>query len=255
MVSELIDLQSAAERLGVHYQTAYKWVRSGQLPAQLVCNKYAIDLAELDAFAQQRLQPAPPTVRKPRKGFGHLSQNLTESLIAGDESLANKAIARLTADGVSLTVIIQEVVAPALTEIGTAWYEGRLTIWQEHRASGIIERILAEHYPNPRGRRRGTAVVAAVEGELHALPASMAAAALREDNWHVHLLGANLPMAELLDFCDRESPDLAVLTVTNPELQNQALLAAAQVEGCGVRIIVGHPGGSLLELQELAKAT
>jgi hypothetical protein len=62
-------------------------------------------------------------------------------------------------------------------------------------------------------------------------------------------------MAELLDFCDRESPDLAVLTVTNPELQNQALLAAAQVEGCGVRIIVGHPGGSLLELQELAKAT
>ena len=254
MVSELIDLQSAAEKLGVHYQTAYKWVRSGQLPAQLICNKYAIDPAELDAFAQQRLKPAAPTVRKPRSGFGNISQSFTEFLIAGEEGLASKAITGLTQDGVALTVIIEEVMVPALSFIGLAWSDGQLTIWQEHRASGIVERILAEHYPNPRGRRRGTAVIAAVEGELHALPASMAAAALREDNWHVHLLGANLPTAELMDFCDRESPDLAVITVTNTRLHEQALEVAAQVEACGVRIVVGSPGGSLTELQELAKA-
>jgi excisionase family DNA binding protein len=28
-----VDLQTAAARLGVHYQTAYRWVRDGSLPA------------------------------------------------------------------------------------------------------------------------------------------------------------------------------------------------------------------------------
>ena len=30
---DLITLQEAAERLSVHYMTAYRWVRRGELPA------------------------------------------------------------------------------------------------------------------------------------------------------------------------------------------------------------------------------
>ena len=38
----LIELRDAAAELGVHYQTAYRWVRSGQLPATMVAGKYAV---------------------------------------------------------------------------------------------------------------------------------------------------------------------------------------------------------------------
>jgi len=253
--TEFLDLQTAADRLGVHYQTAYKWVRSGQLPAELVCQKYLVDPAEVDALSARRQQPSAPTVRRPRGGFGPTVQQFTESLLDGNEGRASGIVERLISDGVSLTVAIHEVIAPSMLGIGLAWEEGKVAVWQEHRASGIVERILGENRPNPRGRRRGTAMVAAVEGELHALPAAMAAAALREDNWRVHLLGANLPTTELLDFCENQTPCLAVITVSLPTLQERAETVAIQVRALGIRSIVGCPGSSLLGLQELARST
>jgi MerR family transcriptional regulator, light-induced transcriptional regulator len=39
-VSEPIELAEAADRLGVHYQTAYRWVREGRLPAVRVRGRY-----------------------------------------------------------------------------------------------------------------------------------------------------------------------------------------------------------------------
>ncbi|CAB4989945.1 unannotated protein [freshwater metagenome] len=249
-----IDLQTAADQLGVHYQTAYKWVRSGQLPADLVCNKYLVDPAEVEAFAALRQQPAVRTVRKPRLGFANVSKEFTRALLDGNESRASTMISGLASDGVSLTLAIQEVIAPALRDIGTAWHNGEVTIWQEHRGTAIVERILGEHHPNPRGRRRGSVAVAALEGELHSLPALMAAAALREDNWRVHMLGANLPTVELMDFCEQKSPDLAVVTVSMSEMEQHVASVVAQVESLGIRTLVGRPGGSLLELQQLAKS-
>jgi excisionase family DNA binding protein len=250
-----IDLQTAADQLGVHYQTAYKWVRSGQLPADLVCNKYLVDPAEVEAFAALRQQPALRTVRKPRLGFANVSKDFTGALLEGDANRATAMISGLASDGVPLTVAIEEVIAPALRDIGTAWHNGEVSIWQEHRGTAIVERILGEHNPNPRGRRRGNVAVASLEGDLHGLPALMAAAALREVNWHVHLLGANLPAIELVDFCQQQSPDLVVVTVSMPDREEHVASVVTQVESLGIRILVGRPGGSLLELQQLAKSS
>jgi hypothetical protein len=66
-------------------------------------------------------------------------------------------------------------------------------------------------------------------------------------------LGANLPTVELMDFCQQKSPDLAVVTVSLPELEQHVASVVTQVESLGVRVLVGRPGGSLLELQQLAK--
>ncbi|MEX0768137.1 MAG: B12-binding domain-containing protein [Microthrixaceae bacterium] len=254
MSSEIVDLQTAADHLGVHYQTAYKWVRSGQLPAELIGNKYVVDVVAIQVFAERRMKPASPTVRKPRTGLGSLTHRFTEALLQGNEASARNLVNGLTSDGVTLTAIIEEIMCPALRHIGTAWHEGRIPIWREHRATGIIENILGEHRPHPRGRRRGTVVVAAIEGDFHSMPTEMAAVALREDNWHVHMLGANLPSSELVDFCKQESPDIAVITVTASELQQHAEKVAIHIESLGVRTIVGRSGATLTELQQLAKA-
>jgi methanogenic corrinoid protein MtbC1 len=145
------------------------------------------------------------------------------------------------------------VIVPALRGIGEGWQAGGLDISSEHRASAIVERILGECYPNPRGRRRGTAVVAALSGDRHALPTTLAAIALRDDNWSVHHLGADLPADELTRFCRQEDVDLVVLTVTVAKLRQAATRAAAELEGLGLRVLVGAPGRSLGELQRLAR--
>ena len=49
-----VNLKTAARRLGVHYQTAYRWVRSGQLVAIKVGAGYEISEAALTRFQAQR---------------------------------------------------------------------------------------------------------------------------------------------------------------------------------------------------------
>ncbi|HMF28161.1 MAG TPA: helix-turn-helix domain-containing protein, partial [Candidatus Cybelea sp.] len=49
-----MNLKSAARQLGVHYQTAYRWVRSGQLIAVKVGAGYEISDAALTRFEAQR---------------------------------------------------------------------------------------------------------------------------------------------------------------------------------------------------------
>lgn len=251
--AETIDLQTAARQIGVHYQTAYKWVRSGELPAAMVMGSYRLDRYAVARFAERRARPGPPRTRRPRTGFALLSRRMYGHLVAGEERQAARLISGLVGDGVSMTTVAQDVLVPALRDIGEAWRAGRLDISVEHRASAIVERILGERYPNPRGRRRGAAVVAALSGDRHVLPTTLAAISLREDNWLVHHLGADLPPDELMRFCQEEHVDLVVLTVTVSKLRRAATRTAVQLEGLGLRAIVGGPGRGLDELQRLAR--
>lgn len=245
----------AAERLGVHYQTAYRWVRSGELPAVLVRGRYQLDPVDVTEFAARRDQPRRPPARRPRHGFEPLAERMFVWLVEGDERAARNAVAGLVDDGVRFTTVMQEILVPALRRVGAEWHAGRLSIWIEHQASAIVERIIGSQHPTPRGRRRGTAMVAALSGDLHVLPTSMAAAALREDNWHVHHLGADMPSDELIQFCDEAGPDLAVLTMTTAAVSDDVQRTAARLASRGVRTLTGGPGRTLQELVDEARSS
>jgi len=176
-----------------------------------------------------------------------------QHLLSGDERDARRLVAGLTEDGVSVTTVVQDVLTPALRRIGEEWSAGRLTISEEHRASAIVERILGEHHPTPRGRRRGTVVVAALAGDRHSLPTAMAAAALRDDNWHVHHLGADVPGADLVRFIGTQLVDLVVLTVTAPDVRPAVDVVVAELEAVGKRVLVGAAGARLDDLQRSAR--
>lgn len=249
-----IDLRTAAERLGVHYQTAYKWVRSGRLAADRVGTRYLLDPAAVAAFAEARARPRPRRARRPRGGFAGLAARMFDALVAGDERTARAVAVGLIDDGVPVTTVCEEVFVPALARIGAEWHDGKLPIWVEHRAAAIVAQLLGEHHPRPRGRRRGTAMVAAPAGDQHGLPTVMAAAALREDNWRVHHLGADIPGEEVVRFCREHPVDVAVLTVTNGSVRPSAERTASALEAEGVRALVGRPGATLTELQALARS-
>ena len=53
VVGDEMELQTAADALGVHYQTAYRWVRSGRLPARLIGGKYVVTRHDVDAVMHQ----------------------------------------------------------------------------------------------------------------------------------------------------------------------------------------------------------
>lgn len=247
MDDEPLDLQRAADELGVHYQTAYRWVRTGKLPAELVDGRYQVTLADINEMAVRRSTPqAPPPPSADR--LGRAAERMHGALVHGDEATVRSIAAGLVDEGAPIVDVIQQVLVPPLVRIGSDWHDGKLTIWVEHRASAIIERLLGGIVPNPRGRRRGTVMVAAVSGDLHSLPSSMAAVALRDDNWWVEHLGANMPPDELVRFCAEHPVDVAVISSTSTDSADLAAHTADRLRASGIGVVLGGPGRTLDDL-------
>lgn len=248
-----LDLDTVAEHVGVHYQTVYRWVRAGTLPADVVNGRYRVMRTDLDAFVVARQTPQRP--RPPgRPRLARAAETMLAALSNGDESAARDLACALVAEQTSVVDVIQKVFVPPLRQIGQDWHNGKASIWVEHRASAITERILGELAPRPRGRRRGNVMVAAVSGDRHSLATTMAAVALRDNNWRVHHLGADMPTDELVRFCGEHDVDVAVLTVVNTECVDLATRAAARITEAGTPAVVGGPGRTLDELTQRVRA-
>jgi excisionase family DNA binding protein len=249
-----VDLQTAADRLGVHYQTAYRWVRDGSLRAVKRGSVYEIDDDEIVRFQSARSSPAPPPKHTNVRSWSHQVDRLFALLVDGDELATRQLVDRLHEGGIEPLVVCESLLAPTLARIGDAWANGELTVAHEHRAAEICERLVARLAVHPRGRPRGVAVVGTHVGEEHRLPAAMAALVLRADRWQVHHVGTQVPTADLVDLVRATSADLVVLSPTNPSSVTDAGRVADEVRAdTGARVLVGGPGETLGELVRRAR--
>jgi excisionase family DNA binding protein len=249
-----MQLREAADALGVHYQTAYQWVRQGSLPARKVGRGYEVADGDVAVFEAQRRRGARPARQIGVRDWQAQAGQLYRAIVLGEETHARQWLARLTA-GVSLIDLCERVIAPALRRVGEDWAAGVVSIAQEHRASAICERLIAQHAAQPPGRPRGCAVVATPPGERHALPALMAAACLREDRWLVHHLAADLPVAEVTCLAQDVSATLIVFSAATQTGARRARSAAREVATADPRplVLAGRPGDSLYDLTRLAR--
>lgn len=143
--------------------------------------------------------------------------------------------------------LYQRVIAPAMHEIGRLWERGALTVADEHLATALTHRVLAALRPPPpaepdvpAGRpSRGRVMLAAVEGEQHALGLRMAADILEDAGFHAIYLGADVPTDALLQAVSSLSPDRLVLAATMPEL-------APRLAEVGDHLRKAHPQVGLL---------
>lgn len=250
-----MELQLAADRLGVHYQTAYRWVRNGSLQAVKIGASYDITDAELARFVAQRTTPVPPPRTTAVRSWPAQRERLHSLLVQGDELGVRQLVERLHAGGVEPLTLCEELFAPVLARVGHDWADGRITVAVEHRLSAICERTLARIAVHPRGRPRGCAVVCTPPGEEHSLPAAMAAICLRHDRWQVHHLGTQVPTADVVALLPTVKADLLVLSLCNPRLDGTVDATAAAATAAGVRVLVGGPGCTLRQLLERARAS
>jgi excisionase family DNA binding protein len=249
-----MQLRDAAEILGVHYQTAYAWVRQGVLPARKTGRGYDVSENDVSALAARRASGTAPRPHIQVRDWDAQADRLHTAIMAGDETKARRAFDRL-ARGVPLTELCERIVAPALRRVGDEWAAGGVSIAAEHRASAICERLIAARTNQPQGRPRGIAVVTTPSGERHGLPALMATACLREDRWLVHHLAADLPAAEVAGLAREVGAGLVVLSSATTEGAWTATEAAAEItrSAAGLTVLTGCPGDSLSELRQLAR--
>lgn len=78
----LVGLRAAAEELGVHYMTAYRYVRLGTLPAEKVSGAWQVRFGDIRALTEREpARPGPGGIR-----WGPYRNRLRDRLVAGDES-------------------------------------------------------------------------------------------------------------------------------------------------------------------------
>jgi MerR family transcriptional regulator, light-induced transcriptional regulator len=245
--ADLLDLDEVAGEVGVHYQTVYRWVRAGKLQADVIGGRYRVKRPDLVGFLDARNTPT--RLKPPSAGrLERAAEKMHAALSVGDELAARDLARGIVTENTPVAELIQKVLVPPLRRIGQDWHDGKLSIWVEHRASAIAERLLGEVAPRPRGRRRGTVMVAAVSGDRHTLATTMAAVTLRESNWLVHHLGADMPPDELVRFCAEHQVDVAVITLVNSDCTDLAHATGARIDAAGTPAIVGGPGRTLEQL-------
>lgn len=207
MTNETISLTDAAERLGVHYMTAYRYVRTGRLPATKVGAEWRVSVADIDAMRTGESGAAgvggPPAAGpgKGRRRRHDYHLRLEDRLLVGDEAGAWTIIENALTAGVDPEEVYLEVLAPAMARIGDDWAAGKVSISEEHRASVVMLRLIGRLGPrfSRRGRKRGTVVVGAPPGDHHGVPLALAADLLRGAGFTVIDLGADTPAGSFVD--------------------------------------------------------
>lgn len=112
----------------------------------------------------------------------------------------------------------EQVIWPAMHEIGRLWSEGIITVGQEHIATSITQRIMSIYYPMilELPRKKGTVLVAASSGELHEIGARMVADFLELHGWDVYYTGADTPQESIVDLLHHLQCRFLCISTTMP---------------------------------------
>lgn len=194
-----LSLHEVAQQLKVHYMTAYRYVRSGRLPARQVNGEWQVLVADVRIFVESRKNSGrKSTAKRAKRGqrpAADWAGRFEVCLLAGDELGAEQVLNDALTSGHDLFSLYLEVVSPALVGIGARWANGNLHIHEEHRASTIVARLFARVSVRfaHRGPSRGTIVIGGPNGEHHGLPLTMVADLLRVSGWNVSDIGPDNP--------------------------------------------------------------
>lgn len=237
-----LTLTEAADQLGVHYMTAYRYVRTGRLPAVKAGGGWLVNKSAIDEFAS-----APPKTKS--EGNVDWSARLGDRLLAGDETGAWNVIEASMMSGLEPSEVYLDALAPALAAIGSAWAAGELSIADEHRATAVTNRLIGRLGPRfyRPGQTRGTIVLGAVAGDHHAVPTAIASDLLRGNGFTVFDLGANAPVESFLDTASTADRLIAVgVTSSAAGTDDQMIATVSAIKEelrCPV-VIGGHGIGS-----------
>jgi excisionase family DNA binding protein len=192
--SELTELniKQVAAELRVHYMTAYRYVRTGRLPARKVGTGWVVSASDLAGFVERPLS----LIRSDEDTFrADWRERLRLTLVIGDEMAAWRVLEEALAAGHSPTECYIDFIVGAINEISNRSELPRKPEASEYLATATATRLVARlgaRFRRP-GRSRGTIVFGAPLGEHHVLPISVVADLVRLNGFNCLELGADVP--------------------------------------------------------------
>jgi MerR family transcriptional regulator, light-induced transcriptional regulator len=186
---------------------------------------------------------------------------LVAALDRFDESAAQAALDQLLAT-LTLEVVLRDVLVPYLHELGERWERGEVSVAQEHFASNLVRgrlMALARSWDRGSGPR---ALIACAEGELHDLPLVGFGLVLRGHGWRISYLGADTPVASIVEAAEALGPAAVVVSGTiagifdpiTTKLREVAVHAPLYVSGAAATEQIAERARGTLLNHDLVKA-
>lgn len=258
---ELLTLAEAAQVLGVHYMTAYRYVRTGRLRAAKRKGTWVVDVDDLERFRVGEPSPgsaiaeASTGVAGESAAVGSPAGNdaarryasrLEDRLVRGDDGGAWAVMEEALGSSMTPEEVYTSVVGPAMASIGERWARHELAIDDEHLASTIVQRLVGRLGPRfaRRGRHRGTIVLGAPSGDAHSIPVMLMADLLRGRGFDVIDLGADTPPTAFARAASNVDRLVAVgVCGTRPHNDDAVAEAVAAIAvATGAEVVLGGHG-------------
>lgn len=157
------------------------------------------------------------------------------ALLASDLIGARAVLDEAIAGGMPVPRIYLDVLQPTLYEVGRRWSHAEISIAQEHLATAATQSTMARLaetlVEGPRRVRPGSAVVACVSDELHAVGGRMVADFLEADGWRVTFLGQLTPGTDLVALAAEQGATLVAVSAALPERVPLVAEACAALRG------------------------
>ncbi len=137
-------------------------------------------------------------------------------LLAGRRTPCADTVRALLDEGVGIRDIYVSLFQRSLYDVGRLWETGRISVATEHLATAITEALMPLVYPAMFAAERAgrSGVISCVADEQHQIGAKMVADVLELHGWDGYFLGANTPLADLLDLIEQKQPDLVGLSLS-----------------------------------------
>jgi excisionase family DNA binding protein len=225
---DLLRTQQVADAFHVSVSTIKRWVDSGALVATRTLGRHRlIARSEAYRFARERNLLgadweilAGSGVKRRDRIDARLLDELTVALRRGRAAEARRLVLSAHAHSGGTILLADSLLRPAMERLGQAWADRSLDIFQEHRATRILESTLLELITRtPAARSDGSAAPLAVgaspDGDLYTLSGLLCELVLREQGWEVMNLGPNLPLSSLATAVRAHRPRLTWISVNH----------------------------------------
>jgi excisionase family DNA binding protein len=188
-----LNLKQVAAELGVHYMTAYRYIRTGRLAARKVGTGWVVTPEHLREFVDR--QAVTVELLSSDENGADWRERLRRTLVTGDETAAWRVIEQALAAGQSPISCYLDLIVGAINEISDRGHAPERPLASEYLATATASRLVARlgaRFRRP-GRTRGTVIFGAPLGEHHTLPISVVADLVRLEGFNCLELGANVP--------------------------------------------------------------
>jgi MerR family transcriptional regulator, light-induced transcriptional regulator len=255
--TEYVSTALVARALGVSITTVKRWVDDGILPAQKTVGGHrkllaadVLRLARDSRFpgADLGLLTGTPGVTAPADTTS-LYLELVAALRQGEAARARTLLHGAYQAGLPVETLADEVIAPAMAQLGHDWEVGRIEVFHEHRGTQVCAAALfelkleLEAHAEPDQPR---AVGGGPEHDPYFLSSLLAQMVLLDAGWDATNLGPHTPTGSLRRAMTELRPRLVWLSVSHLADPDRFVAEFAEffreAERAGVAVAVGGRG-------------